>query len=416
MLQQNKNYRTKLSVAVFLCIGVFSAAFANASESVTDLSKEQKAALEDKQDQLDAINKKIKAYNQIINLKQRQGSTLNDQIQSLEAQANKLELEISLNKRKIEDLEGDVSSLSARITEKEDLINRQKQMLSELMRIYYDDYSSNNATIILSANETLSYLNREGWTTEVNGKVSDLLDSVKTLRESLVGERAALEEKKKEADTLHIQLTERNDYLESAKENKAGLLAKTQAEVNKYDTLVDDLQKQRDDIQQEIENIEAGKIDQLTGLPSGGSGVLSYPVSKVSISQGYGKTSFSKNYTSGKHNGIDFTGKSGTPILAAADGKVVGTGNLGNLAYGRWITIDHGNGLVTLYGHLSSIGVSKGEKVRRGESIGKMGSTGYSTGTHVHFTVYATNSYEVVSYKGKSLPVGASVNPKKYLP
>jgi len=106
----------------------------------------------------------------------------------------------------------------------------------------------------------------------------------------------------------------------------------------------------------------------------------------------------------------------GTAILAAADGKVVGTGNLGNLAYGKWIAIDHGNGLVTLYGHLSAIGVSKGEKVTRGKTIGKMGSTGDSTGPHVHFTVYATNSYEVTNYQGKSLPVGASVNPRQYLP
>ncbi|MEK9151084.1 MAG: peptidoglycan DD-metalloendopeptidase family protein [Patescibacteria group bacterium] len=387
---------------------------------VTELSKEAKKALDNKQDQLDAINAKIKAYNQIINLKQRQGSTLADQIQSLQAQADKLELEISLNKQKVDDLEGDITSLSSRITEKESLIGRQRQILSELMRSYYDDYSGGAATLIFSSDETLAYLNQENWTTEVNGKISDLLDSVKTLRESLAGERSALEAKKQEIDALQMQLTERNDYLESTKDNKAYLLSKTQAEVKKYDNLVDDLQRQREEIESEIEELEAGKVGQISGMPSFKKGLLAYPLKKFTISQGYGKTSFSKRaYKSGKHNGIDFAAPSGTALYAAGSGKVIGTGNLGRYAYGKWVAIDHGNGMITLYGHMSSISVSRGEKVDQGEKIGAVGSTGYSTGSHVHFTVFSANSYELVqskTVKGLLIPIGATVNPSVYLP
>lgn len=407
-----------LFLAVFFCVSVFTISIADAQ--VTELSKDAKKALDERQDQLDAINAKIKAYNQIIKLKQSQGSTLSDQIQSLQAQADKLELEIGLNKKKVNDLEGDIASLSSRIKEKESLISRQKQILSELMRIYYSDYSGGAATLIFSSNETFSYLNQEGWTTEVNDKISDLLDSVKTLRESLAGERAALEEKKKEADALHMQLTERNEYLESTKENKAHLLAKTQAEVNKYDDLVDELQKQREEIENEIEELEAGKVGQISGMPSFQKGLIAYPLKKYTISQGYGKTKFSKKaYASGKHNGIDFAAPTGTTLYAAGSGKVIGTGNLGRYAYGKWVAIDHGNGIVTLYGHMSSISVSKGEKVDTGEKIGAVGSTGYSTGSHVHFTVFSANSYELVqskTVKGLWIPIGATVNPSVYLP
>lgn len=418
MRRKNKYYRVSFFLAMLFCSSILFVASANAQ--VTELSKEAKKTLDKRQDQLDAINAKIKAYNQIINLKERQGSTLNDQIRSLEAQADKLEFEIGLNKKKIDDLEGDVTSLASRIAEKESLISRQRQMLSELMRIYYSDYSGSAATLIFSASETASYLNQEGWTTEVNDKVSDLLDSVKTLRESLVGERTALEEKKKEADALQMQLTERNDYLESTKDNKAYLLTKTQAEVKKYDTLVDDLQKQREEIESEIEELEAGKVGQISGMPSFQKGLLAYPLKKFTISQGYGKTSFSKKaYASGKHNGIDFAAPTGTALYAAASGKVIGTGNLGRYAYGKWVAIDHGNGIVTLYGHMSSISVSKGEKVDQGEKIGAVGSTGYSTGSHVHFTVFSANSYELVqskTVKGLWIPIGATVNPNVYLP
>lgn len=415
-LNKNQKY---LIFATFLCGSVFFSAFVRAEDaSITQLNDAQQKDLAQKQDQIDAINAKIKAYKQIIGLKQRQGSTLADQITSLEAQANKLELEINTNKEKITTLEGDISSLTSRIAEKEILFGRQKKMLSELMRIYYSDYSDGKAVLAFSSSETLSFLSQENWTTEVGDKVSELVSSVRDLKESLIGERMSLDGKKKEADELHVKLSAQGDYLDSTKTNKAYLLTKTQAEVNKYGNLVDDLRKQQEDLESEIADIEANKIDQLVGLPSG-NGQLAYPVAKPRITQGYGKTSFSKTaYVSGMHNGIDFGGTSGTTIMAAADGKVIGTGDLGPYAYGRWIAIDHGNGLVTLYGHLSKISVSSGESVGKGDKIGEMGSTGFSTGTHLHFTVYASKSYEVISFssaKGRRGPVGASVNPGKYL-
>jgi murein DD-endopeptidase MepM/ murein hydrolase activator NlpD len=141
---------------------------------------------------------------------------------------------------------------------------------------------------------------------------------------------------------------------------------------------------------------------------------------KFTISQGYGKTSFSKKaYVSGKHNGIDYAAPTGTALYAAGKGKVIDMGNLGRYAYGKWVAIDHGNGIITLYGHMSSISVSKGSKVDEGDKIGAVGSTGYSTGSHVHFTVFSANSYELVSsktVKGLLIPIGATVNPNVYLP
>jgi murein DD-endopeptidase MepM/ murein hydrolase activator NlpD len=83
------------------------------------------------------------------------------------------------------------------------------------------------------------------------------------------------------------------------------------------------------------------------------------------------------------HTGLDFRGDAGDPIHATAAGTVVGAGWSGG--YGRMVEIDHGNGLSTRYGHLSQIDVKVGDEIRIGQVIGRMGSTGRSTGPHLHY-------------------------------
>lgn len=90
-------------------------------------------------------------------------------------------------------------------------------------------------------------------------------------------------------------------------------------------------------------------------------------------------------WSSGHHTGLDFAAPSGTPVAAAASGKVVSSGYAG--AYGNRVVIQHSNGVETTYNHLSSIAVSPGQKVSTGQRIGRVGSTGNSTGAHLHFEV-----------------------------
>jgi murein DD-endopeptidase MepM/ murein hydrolase activator NlpD len=87
------------------------------------------------------------------------------------------------------------------------------------------------------------------------------------------------------------------------------------------------------------------------------------------------------------HSGVDIANHIGTPILAADSGRVIVAGWTDNTGYGNRVMIDHGNGYVTLYGHMSQINVQVGQTVKRGDVIGLMGSTGRSTGPHCHFEV-----------------------------
>jgi len=134
-------------------------------------------------------------------------------------------------------------------------------------------------------------------------------------------------------------------------------------------------------------------------------------------------------YSNGTHNGIDLGVPIGTPIKAALTGIVQATGNTdlqaGCYSYGKWVLVKHNNGLSTLYGHMSLIKAVPGQSVATGDIIGYSGQTGYATGPHVHFTVYASQGVEVRQYtssigcKQMFIPIAdpkAYLDPMQYLP
>jgi murein DD-endopeptidase MepM/ murein hydrolase activator NlpD len=124
----------------------------------------------------------------------------------------------------------------------------------------------------------------------------------------------------------------------------------------------------------------------------------SMPAAVMMMSSGFGYRADPFTGGGAMHNGLDFKGPAGTPILAAAQGRVTAVGSQGG--YGNTVEITHANGLVTRYAHLSGFNVANGQKVDRGVQIGRMGSTGRSTGSHLHFEVRLN---------------GQAINPRKFL-
>jgi murein DD-endopeptidase MepM/ murein hydrolase activator NlpD len=110
------------------------------------------------------------------------------------------------------------------------------------------------------------------------------------------------------------------------------------------------------------------------------------PVKTAAFTSGYGVRSDPFQGRAAMHAGIDLSGPVGTPIYATADG-IVTTAGWNSGGYGNLIKVDHGRGIETRYGHLSAIGVRPGQRVKRGDFIGRMGSTGRSTGSHLHYEV-----------------------------
>lgn len=117
-----------------------------------------------------------------------------------------------------------------------------------------------------------------------------------------------------------------------------------------------------------------------------------YGVTRGRLSSGYGYRTHPISGVRTFHNGIDIAAPTGTGVYAYASGTVISVSQDNTL--GKYIAIDHGNGLVTRYLHLSKFNVSKGDKVKTGDRIGSVGNTGYSTGSHLHFEVLKNGSYQ----------------------
>ncbi|MDD5464478.1 MAG: peptidoglycan DD-metalloendopeptidase family protein [Candidatus Moranbacteria bacterium] len=416
-IKQKKKY-ISLSLIAALGVGASFLFWQNVravDDITTGLAQENAAAQKEKEEKIEELEKRADVYREIIDIKKKQGETLNNQLEITDTSIQQVQAQIEVSKQQIDDYNSQITRIESQIKEKEETILSQRELLVSLMQKYYEVNLASPIISYLTSGNIASFIVEKDRLSQTGDKIKELVVSVKEIRDDLEVQSKELDKKKGEFVVTKEKLQNQGSTLESAKKQKETLLAQTKGEENRYKSLLEQVQEQ---IQQEIEQIELQKegID-LGPLPPSKSGLFSYPVNPVKITQGYGKTSFSNNYASGKHNGVDFSINYGK-IFAAGNGTVLATGNNGKYAYGKWVAIDHGDGLLTLYGHFSNIAVSKGGKIKQGDVIGISGNTGFSTGPHLHFSVFAKKTFELVEstkVSGLMLPTGASVNPMNYL-
>ncbi|MFH0852181.1 MAG: peptidoglycan DD-metalloendopeptidase family protein [bacterium] len=386
--------------------------------ALAETQEELQRQIQDKQAQIQELEKQIAAYNEEIKNQKSLESSLSKQIKSMETQIKQLEAEIKLTKTKISATTLKIQGLSADITVQEAQIQKQKTNLAETIRLINEYDQTTPLHMVMASANFSAILNQVQFTDNLQQGLKEKLDEIKALKGQLEGEKSDWQAQKDSLEDLRDQLSGKNLALDSQKDKKTNLLTETKNQEKKYQQIKTDLEKKQEAIEKEIFALEE-KLRLLVNpnsLPGSHSGLLLWPVSG-SISQGYGATSQTGfiNSAYSFHNGVDFAVKSGTPVKAADSGVVKAMGDNGKYAYGKWIAIDHQNGLITLYAHFSGYAVSVGQKVTRGQTIGYSGNTGFSTGPHLHFTVYATNTFSVESKWYGLLPLGGSVNPMNYL-
>jgi len=406
--------KLKTAINLFIIFNLLFAGFFANGQSIDELEQQIKA----KQDLIQELEKKVSALKESIKYQQSTQSTLKKQISNMEAEIQQLTLEIRLTQTKINETDLQIEKLGNSITQLEGDISSHREYLASAIRAF-NEYDRETPFEIILKNENFSdFFDQMEYMENLQKNIQEKLIIIKSLKEQTGAEKQKQENFMDSLESLNQDLKGKTLVLNFQKGDKQDLLTATKNQEKIYQAQLKELRKQQESIQKEIYSLEDKlriAIDP-NSIPAGKKGLLSWHITNT-ITQTYGPTSVTGfiNNVYNFHNGIDVRASIGAQVKAAYDGVVSGVGNNEKYAYGKWITINHQNGLTTLYGHLSLQKVSVGQKISRGEVIGYSGNTGYSTGPHLHFSVYATNTFKIESRWFGALPIGGSLNPLNYL-
>lgn len=370
---------------------------------------ELKTHISTREDEIKKLEEEIADYQNRLETVGSQKKTLQGAIAELNLTRSKLTKDIQLTKKQIEQTNSAITDLNASIRQKEQMISENKRLIGEIIHHINQNDSDTLIEILLGNDSVSSFLNELEDLERMQASIRDGIKSMERLRDDLAHSKKSYNNEQEWLIKLNGRLSDQKTIADQQQQAQNSLLAVTKNQESNYkkELLLREARKKQ--FEREIQDFEAqlrAEIDPNT-FPPPGTKVLAYPVDTVAITQKFGKTVDARRlYESGTHNGIDFRATPGTPIKAAGDGLVVATGDTDKTcrgaSYGKWVLIQHKNGLSTLYAHLELIKVSKDERLGVGDLVGYSGSTGYATGPHLHFALFVTSAVQIADIPSKS--------------
>ncbi|MBS3903455.1 MAG: peptidoglycan DD-metalloendopeptidase family protein [Anaplasmataceae bacterium] len=427
-----------ISILLFPACVTVLAATSTASNSVAaaiaELSAEDQAKqqaeeerqqlewqIERRNQELEAIKKAIETNEDALSKVQGEKSTLQKELDSLRYQKNILLRQIQSDEVNLERLDLEIRSLSYDIQDIGTSIEDHKKAMRALFRQIQRQDSQPLLALVLKSNSLADALGEVKNLFDLNARLSLDVTNLSRLNTQYGQKLADLSSAQAAIEQSQKNRSNRTAILASKEQEQKTLVVRTQNEEDIYQRHLQDVIRRQSEIAAEIEELDAklrGEIN-VTTLPSVGKIFIS-PVEGFTLTQGYGATSFARyGYRGRWHNGIDLRAPIGTAVVAPAIGTIEAVGDQDrfcpNGAYGKFVVINHPNNLVTLYAHLSRVSVSPGDQVKQGEVIGYSGSTGYATGPHLHFTVFAKETFQMRQSRSCGLmPQGGDIDPRKY--
>ncbi len=410
-LRKKETYILILTILVGMCF--FVSFFHNAhaqSTAVKEISKEINSTNE----RINQLEQEISEYEDKLSVTQNKRRDLQTEISNLSLTAQKLDADLELTENKISATRLTVTKIKTEIQQKEDRIEVSKDVLRESLQSINKQESKTFVEIVLGYEKIDDFWLELDTLKVAQNSLRIRLAELKSLKDKLQGERDIQEAKASELVSLKKELSSKYDAIASNKQQQDYLLGLARTEESNYKGLLSDRVAQRKQFESELADLER-RLDEAVNpktIPTTGVGTLAWPVKDPWITQYFGNTPFATTnaqvYNGSGHNGIDIGVVVGTPIQSAAAGTVVGVGNTDNAcpngSYGKWMLVEHNNGLTTMYAHLSGFAASQGQSVGRGEVVAYSGNTGYSTGPHLHFTVFASDGVHVGTLNSRGCP------------
>ncbi len=387
---------------------------------------ELRQEIETKNEEIKKLEEEAEKYRKELETTQERGDTLSAELKRIDRTIQQLRRDINLNETKIKKADLEIRTLAVEITDKEKAVSKLRSGIGGLLRALVEQEQQPLIAALIHENFLSDFLRQFDYFANAQARMLESVERLRSLRQGLSVKKEEAQDKKNEAEYLRGLLASRRAAVNVEKKDRQELLRDTKNKEKEYQELVEDLEERRRALSEEVREIEDKirvTIDPAS-LPSKGSGVLGWPLPNVllgscwerkidikekinCITQYFGYTSFAKvgGYGGKGHNGLDLRAQVGTPVFATEGGivKAVGDTDLGcrRASYGKWILIDHPNNLSTLYAHLADISISAGKEVGRGERIGLSGQTGFATGPHLHFAVFATPAVRIESIRSR---------------
>lgn len=298
-----------------------------------------------------------------------------DEIEHLNHQLDELEIEINKSNLELEIKEKELVQTEQELQEKVALLNGRVSNI----------YKNKNLTFIqaiINSESFLDFLSKLKMMTLIAEQDAQVVQEIKIKRQAIINIKNAilqlsqvLEVQKQDLENL-IQVKEGKKVdLEEIYEQKKSLLSETIAHKSTLLAMEKQLAAKEAEIKKTLESYRYGNAP---------SGRFAWPTNGI-LTSGFGYRSSPVFGATRFHSGIDIGCDTGTPVIAAEGGQVVQTAHIGG--YGLSVLIYHGGGVATFYAHLSGFAVSGGQTVKRGQVIGYVGTTGWTTGPHLHFEV-----------------------------
>ncbi len=427
-----KNLFGFVASIIIIPIFVYSTDFTFAQTEIQKLQNQ----ISEYNNNLSTINTEIQKYESLLQTVSSEKKTLQNTVNRFNLERKKVLANLNYTNSEIDSTDLTISILTLEIQKSETKIEYQKDAVAKILRKFHVADNESFVEILLQNPNISQFWTEFEELSRIKENINSNITELKSSNEILTSKREQNNTQKHTLINLKDQYQDQQTVLTHNRDGKAKLLSVTQNEESNFQSLLRKKQDAKANILAQMREIESEIefiLDPNT-IPRKGSAVFTWPLSNPRITQYFGYTRFALSgaYGGSMHNGIDLGAPVGTKARAPLTGVVRAIGNTdlvpGCYSWGKWLLIDHANGLSSMFAHLSHISVTPGQKVTTGEIVGYVGNTGFSTGPHLHFTVYVTRGVQVRQFNqfrqstscgAASSPfaaVEAHLNPLDYLP
>lgn len=363
--------------------------YAFENEEIEQLEKERQQALE----MIEGLKTSINSVQKDIDNLTIEKNDIQGYIKSLDGQINILTNEIADFERKIEEKISDIEETRISLEQAKETCEQQYEAMKVRIRYMYENGKSFVLDMFIGSKSMAEMLKQVTFVEAVYEYDRKMLDEYTAIKDEIARKETVLEAELSNLELMQAEVMVQKEKMNNIINQKKGELTVKASEIDdalmnrkEYKEQLEQQEKLLNEIEEEI--AKAANPEQYTGTVTG----FVWPCPDYKrISSYFGPRPQPVPGASTNHKGIDLTAPYGTAILASASGTVT-TSTHSNSA-GNYLVIAHGNGMSTVYMHCSSLLVSVGDNVEQGEVIAKVGSTGYSSGNHLHFGIIKNGTY-----------------------